>query len=219
MGRWKPLLIRGFRVCLDEQTQNAYFESGASQLCYPESRRNVFPSLAVNLATRPINWDDLRCFYYLASHRALGILCGMEAALNPAWVQYGAMGLLFFLFALVAFKILPEDRKSREKQIDLFAEALKDVEDRHNKDTELVLRSHESTINLIVGDNNRQNEMMQTITRNTEETSKILAAQTEVLRQLYRDPNTRSRATDSQRRRLSEAERAAVEAARKVMDT
>lgn len=42
--------------------QNAAFKAGTSKVQYPNSKHNKTPSLAVDLAPYPIDWDDLSRF-------------------------------------------------------------------------------------------------------------------------------------------------------------
>jgi len=47
-----------------EDAQNHYFKTGKSKLRYPKSKHNSTPSLAVDAAPWPIDWDDMEAFYY-----------------------------------------------------------------------------------------------------------------------------------------------------------
>ncbi len=57
--------------------QNELVDEGLSQLRFPASRHNASPSLAVDVAPWPINWDDTEAFIYLG-----GYVKGMAAALE-----------------------------------------------------------------------------------------------------------------------------------------
>lgn len=46
--------------------QDAAYAAGTSGLRWPHSKHNRSPSLAVDIAPWPINWDDLNRFYFLA---------------------------------------------------------------------------------------------------------------------------------------------------------
>ncbi len=48
--------------------QNAAHREGKSKLKYPESRHNIYPSQAVDIAPYPINWNDSGSFYMLAGY-------------------------------------------------------------------------------------------------------------------------------------------------------
>lgn len=50
----------------DEETQNAKFRDGLSQLKYPNSRHNSIPSMAVDIAPYPINFDNRERFSYFS---------------------------------------------------------------------------------------------------------------------------------------------------------
>jgi len=58
-------VIEGHR---SKERQNKLYEQGKSQLQYPESNHNHEPSLAVDLAPYPIDWQKLDRFYHLAGH-------------------------------------------------------------------------------------------------------------------------------------------------------
>jgi peptidoglycan L-alanyl-D-glutamate endopeptidase CwlK len=46
----------------NEEDQNKAFESGNSKLKYPASKHNKSPSLAVDIAPYPIDWNDIDRF-------------------------------------------------------------------------------------------------------------------------------------------------------------
>ena len=49
-----------------EAAQNAAYANHHSQLRWPHSLHNTYPSLAIDLAPWPIDWDDLYRFHELA---------------------------------------------------------------------------------------------------------------------------------------------------------
>ena len=51
-----------------EEKQDFYYRVGLSKLKYPNSKHNIYPSLAVDVAPYPIDWDDERRFYILAGY-------------------------------------------------------------------------------------------------------------------------------------------------------
>lgn len=59
-----PLIV----VCghRGKEEQNQAFARGNSKLRWPRSRHNTFPSLAVDLAPSPLDWDDTARFKTLA---------------------------------------------------------------------------------------------------------------------------------------------------------
>jgi len=68
-------ILAGFRS-FDEQ--NEAYESGKSQLKFPESKHNQDPSHAIDVAPYPINWSDRDRFhlfggYVLATARQMGV--------------------------------------------------------------------------------------------------------------------------------------------------
>lgn len=56
-------VIWGFR---NEEQQNQAFHEGYSKKKWPLSKHNKVPSLAMDLAPYPIDWDDRDRFIYLA---------------------------------------------------------------------------------------------------------------------------------------------------------
>ncbi len=127
----------------------------------------------------------------------------MESALNPMWVQYGFAGLVFLGMILFVFRVLPEQRRSMEKRDEIFTNTLKDIEASHQNETDRVLKSHESTITNLLGDQSTRLDIVQEIAKNTQETGKTLAMVKQSMDQLYRDPlRHRTRTSDSMRKDL-----------------
>jgi peptidoglycan L-alanyl-D-glutamate endopeptidase CwlK len=56
-------VIEGHRT---EEKQNEYFASGASQVKYPHSKHNMYPSMAVDIVPYPIDWENTHRFKELA---------------------------------------------------------------------------------------------------------------------------------------------------------
>jgi peptidoglycan L-alanyl-D-glutamate endopeptidase CwlK len=56
-------IITGFR---GEEDQNKMFNTGLSKAKWGQSKHNRLPSLAIDLAPLPINWDDTYKFCYFA---------------------------------------------------------------------------------------------------------------------------------------------------------
>lgn len=48
----------------NEEDQNAAYHEGRSQVQYPDSMHNSSPSLAVDVAPYPIDWNDTKRFYH-----------------------------------------------------------------------------------------------------------------------------------------------------------
>ena len=65
----------------DQEEQDKAFAEGKSQLRYPRSKHNKLPSLAVDIAPYPIDWNDLNRFRFLAGY-VLGIAAGMDVGLR-----------------------------------------------------------------------------------------------------------------------------------------
>jgi len=78
-------VISGHRV---EQEQNTAFRLGNSHLTFPHSKHNKEPSMAVDLAPYPIDWEDTGRFKLLAGY-ILGLSEALEIRLRwgGAWVE------------------------------------------------------------------------------------------------------------------------------------
>lgn len=50
----------------DSDEQNKLFEEGKTKVQWPKSKHNVTPSVAVDLAPYPVDWNDTERFYALA---------------------------------------------------------------------------------------------------------------------------------------------------------
>ena len=53
-------ITEGFR---DKETQNKYFERGESQVPWPDSKHNKYPSRAADVIPYPVDWDDWNRMY------------------------------------------------------------------------------------------------------------------------------------------------------------
>lgn len=58
-------VICGYR---SEKEQNKAYKEGKSQVQYPHGKHNKIPSMAVDIAPYPINWDDIEAFKQLGEH-------------------------------------------------------------------------------------------------------------------------------------------------------
>lgn len=56
-------ILEGHR---NEETQNEYYRTGKSKVRYPDGKHNTYPSRAVDAAPYPIDWNDIKRFYYFA---------------------------------------------------------------------------------------------------------------------------------------------------------
>lgn len=66
---WDCTILEGHRT--KEQQEKAY-KTGRSQVQYPNSKHNIFPSIAIDVAPYPIDWNDWKRFYHFA-----GIVIGI----------------------------------------------------------------------------------------------------------------------------------------------
>lgn len=67
-------ILEGFR---DKKKQNEVFEKGLSDVKWPDSKHNIKPSLALDVAPYPIDWNDKYRFYYFA-----GFILGVSKCLG-----------------------------------------------------------------------------------------------------------------------------------------
>jgi len=67
-------VLCGHRI---ESAQNQAYESGKSHAKWPNSKHNTIPSIAIDVAPYPINWDDIERFYIFAN-----FVLGVAAAQN-----------------------------------------------------------------------------------------------------------------------------------------
>lgn len=58
-------VICGYR---NEKEQNKAYREGKSNALYPHGRHNKTPSMAVDIAPYPIDWDDIDRFIELSTH-------------------------------------------------------------------------------------------------------------------------------------------------------
>lgn len=56
-------IIQGHR---SKEEQDEYFRTGKSKLKYPKSKHNSTPSMAVDAAPYPIQWNNKKRFYHFA---------------------------------------------------------------------------------------------------------------------------------------------------------
>jgi len=68
-----------------EEEQEEAFRTGKSKVHYPNSKHNSNPSLAVDVAPYPVDWNDLRSFIHfsgfvrgIASQMGINIRCGVD---------------------------------------------------------------------------------------------------------------------------------------------
>ena len=68
-----------------QELQDKYYDAGKTQVKWPNSKHNVFPSRAVDVAPYPIDWNDNVRFAYLvgiimgvASQMGIEVRCGID---------------------------------------------------------------------------------------------------------------------------------------------
>ena len=64
-----------------QSKQDKYYEEGKSKVKYPSGRHNKLPSMAVDVAPYPIDWDDRERFHLFAGF-VLGIAKSMGISLR-----------------------------------------------------------------------------------------------------------------------------------------
>jgi len=73
------LVLKGHR---SKKQQEALYGIGLSKLIFPESKHNSTPSLAVDVAPFPLNWQNELMFYFLAG--VVKCVCS-ELHINVIW--------------------------------------------------------------------------------------------------------------------------------------
>jgi peptidoglycan L-alanyl-D-glutamate endopeptidase CwlK len=73
-------IICGTRYAID---QDKAFAEGRSKLKWPKSKHNTIPSMAVDVAPYPLDWENINEFYFLA-----GIVFTL-AAKNGVKIKWG----------------------------------------------------------------------------------------------------------------------------------
>jgi hypothetical protein len=67
-------VLWGFR---DKREQEKAFVEGKSKLHFPHSAHNRYPSRGIDLAPYPIDWSDIRRFYYFGGY-VIGVAHRLE---------------------------------------------------------------------------------------------------------------------------------------------
>lgn len=76
-------VLEGHRT---RQDQEKALTEGKTTLPWPKSKHNTFPSLAVDVAPYPIDWDDARRFYYLQGFiRGVASQMGIKIRQGADW--------------------------------------------------------------------------------------------------------------------------------------
>ena len=78
-------IIEGHR---SKDRQNKLFDEGKSKLQYPNGKHNATPSMAVDVAPYPIDWNDRERFTYFAGY-VIGI--AYQMGLKIRWGGYWDM--------------------------------------------------------------------------------------------------------------------------------
>lgn len=84
-------VIKGFDCTIlcgsrNKEEQDKAFEQGYSQLKYPDSKHNFYPSKAVDAAPYPINWNDRERFSFMAGYvKATADRLGIKIKWGGSW--------------------------------------------------------------------------------------------------------------------------------------
>lgn len=80
-------VLCGYR---DEAAQTAAVNAGSSKVRFPDSKHNSLPSMAVDIAPYPIDWDNIARFAHLQGViRGLAHSMGIEIRLGGDWDMDG----------------------------------------------------------------------------------------------------------------------------------
>lgn len=63
--KYDIVILCGFR---GKDEQNKAFAEGKSKLQFPKSKHNTTPSLAVDVAPYPLDWNDMKRWWHLAGY-------------------------------------------------------------------------------------------------------------------------------------------------------
>lgn len=73
-----------------EEEQNRVFRERKSQLKWPQSKHNTYPSLAVDVAPYPIDWnDEVRFAHLIGILRGIAMMKGYELRVGIDWDKDG----------------------------------------------------------------------------------------------------------------------------------
>ena len=90
-------ILEGHR---NEESQEDFFNRGLTEVHYPDSKHNLTPSMAVDIAPFPINWEELDRFYFLA-----GVMMAV-AHKNKTPIKFGGDWNQDYRFSSEKFKEL-----------------------------------------------------------------------------------------------------------------
>ena len=77
------VVLCGFR---GKDEQDKAFREGKSKLPFPKSKHNVTPSLAVDIAPYPVDWNDLKRFWHMVGFvKATAIQMGIKIRMGADW--------------------------------------------------------------------------------------------------------------------------------------
>ena len=75
------------------EEQNRLYDDGKSQLKYPESSHNLYPSEAVDVAPYPIDWNDKNRFAQLAGvAKGIASMIGVNLSWGGDWEDFEDLG-------------------------------------------------------------------------------------------------------------------------------
>ena len=76
-------VIEGYR---EKEAQNRAFDEGKSKLRFPKGNHNKYPSLAVDVAPYPIDWEDRDRFHYFAGFvKGIASQLGLDIRWGGDW--------------------------------------------------------------------------------------------------------------------------------------
>jgi len=76
-------VLEGYR---GKELQNKYYNEGKSKLKFPQGKHNTSPSLAVDIAPYPIDWNDLKRFGAVAFFiKGIAVQQGIRLRLGADW--------------------------------------------------------------------------------------------------------------------------------------
>ena len=97
-----------------QEEQDKAVHEGRSKEAWPNSKHNSEPSMAVDVAPYPIDWNDVKRFYHFAGFvKATALYLGIEIRWGGDWDSDNDFKDQIFN-DLVHFELKPEEKKHEE---------------------------------------------------------------------------------------------------------
>ena len=121
----------------------------------------------------------------------------IDGELASIVVQAGAIGVLIFGIWILGFKVIPENRKAMDMIQTNFLTALRDHEDGHRTEVNTLIEGHKTAVDRISQGQDERLKMLDGVARTVDKVSARLDTQTNLLMTVIRNPNERTRSSDT----------------------